>query len=187
MRSESVAPARAAGDIATLLAATPAALGTDHLVCIDGPAGSGKTTLSAALATEVWSARVVHCDEMLAGWGGLSGLAASVSALVTPLAAGGTGRWRRWDWVADGWAEEHEVAPGGLLVLEGVGSWSPEIAHLVSVLAWVEAESEVRLQRGLERDGEQMREHWERWRREEDALHARLRTRDHADVLLVTG
>ena len=167
--------------------AAPPTLGPARLICIDGPAGSGKTTLAEAIASEVDSATVVHCDELLQEWRGLPGLAGTVATLLAPLASAEVGRWRRWDWVADEWAETHEVQPGGLLVLDGVGSWSPEIADLVGVLVWVEAESAQRLTRGLARDGEAMRPQWEQWRLDEDALFARLDTRAHADLLVDTA
>ncbi len=156
-------------------------------MCVDGPAGSGKTTLAGAIADGVPGTQVVHCDELLQGWRGLPGLAATVEALLAPLAAGDAGRWRRWDWLADDWAETHPVRPGGLLVLEGVGCWSPEIAGLVGCLVWVEVDSSLRLARGLERDGEQMRPQWVQWRLDEDELFARQRTRAHADVVVDTA
>lgn len=155
-------------------------------MCIDGPAGSGKTTLSAALAHAVPGAQVVHCDDLLQGWGGLPALAATVAAALAPLTSAQHGQWRRWDWLADSWAETREIAPGGLLVLEGVGSWSPAIAHLVGVLVWVEAASDLRLDRGLARDGEEMRRQWEQWRLDEDDLFARLDTPARADVRVTT-
>ena len=164
----------------------PPTLGAGRLVCVDGPAGSGKTTLAAALAGLVPDAQVVHCDEMLQGWRGLPGLAESVERLVTPMVSGGAGAWRRWDWAADDWAEWHSVAPGGLLVLEGVGSWSPAIAPAVGCLAWVEADSDLRLARGMARDGEAMRPQWLQWRLDEDELFARLGTRGRADVVVAT-
>lgn len=179
-------PREVARNVADRVLAAPPTLGPGRLVCIDGPAGSGKTTLSSGFADVVPGARVVHCDELLEGWHGLPGLAATVAALLAPLASGRAGQWRRWDWLADEWAETHEVVPGGLLVLEGVGSWSPAIADLVGVLVWVEAGSELRLDRGLARDGEPMRAHWEQWRRDEDALHARLDTRAQADLVVDT-
>lgn len=179
-------PLRVARAVADRVLAAPATLGPGRLVCIDGPAGSGKTTLSAALADVVPDAQVVHCDDLLQGWGGLSRLADTVAAMLAPVAAGEVGRWRRWDWLADGWAETHEVVPGGLLVLEGVGSWSPAIADLVGELVWVEAAPDLRLDRGIARDGEDMRGAWEQWRRDEDALFTRLRTRAHADVVVDT-
>ena len=48
----------------------------------------------------------------------IQSLADTVSELLSPLAAGRPGQWRRWDWTGDGWAETHTVEPGGLLVLE---------------------------------------------------------------------
>ncbi len=180
-------PDRVAIEIARELTARPPTLGSGRLVCVDGPAGSGKTTLAGALGAVLPGAEVVHCDELLQGWGGLPGLAATVQRLLEPLADDEPGSWRRWDWLADDWAETHVVRPGGVLVLEGVGSWSPAIAPLVGRLVWVETDPAVRLRRGLARDGEQMRPQWEQWRLDEDALFARLGTRARADVLVDTA
>jgi uridine kinase len=179
-------PRTVAIDVAQRVLAAPTTLGPGRLVCIDGPAGSGKTTLAAAVADVVPGTQVVHCDDLLQGWHGLPGLAATVARLVAPLASGAPGEWVRWDWHAHRWAETHAVPSGGLLVVEGVGSWSPEIAEHVGLLVWVEAESRLRLERGLARDGEAMRPLWEQWRRDEDALFARLGTREPADVVVST-
>lgn len=182
-----VDPGEVARRIADRALSGPPTLGPGRLVCIDGPAGSGKTTLAAALLHVVPGAQVVHCDDLLHGWRGLPGLAATVRALLVPLASGEPGRWRRWDWLADDWAESHEVRPGGLLVLEGVGCWSPAISHLVGVLAWVEADPQVRLDRGIERDGEAMRPHLDQWRADESEHFSRTGTRRHADLVVTTG
>ena len=183
-------PGEVARTVAHRVLAAPATLGRGRLVCIDGPAGSGKTTLAAALeaaATDLAEgAYVVHCDELLAGWRGLPGLAATIDDFLAPLAAGRTSHWTRWDWAANGWAESHPVEPGGLLVLEGVGSWSPRIADLVGTLVWVEADLDLRLSRGMARDGEGMRDRWLQWQLDEERLHASLGTRDHADLVMVT-
>jgi dephospho-CoA kinase len=56
-----------------------------------------------------------------------------------------------------------------------------------AVGVWVEADREVRFARGIARDGETYRPHWERWARQEDALFAADRTRDRADVVLDTS
>lgn len=176
----------AAADLLALALTRPATLGAGRLVCVDGPAGSGKTTLAAELATLAPDATVVHTDDLLEGWDGLPGLAAAVSALLAPLAEGRPGAWRRWDWVASAWAETREVSPGGLLVLEGVGSWSPAIAPWVTALAWVEAAYDVRMARGLARDGDAFAPHWEQWARDEAALHRHSGTREVADLVLIT-
>ena len=71
--------------------------------------------------------------------------------------------------------------------MEGVGCGARVIRPRLSALAWLEADRETRMRRGLERDGEAYRPHWERWSRQEGAHFAREATRDHADLVLDTG
>ncbi|MGN6250944.1 MAG: uridine kinase family protein [Marmoricola sp.] len=165
-----------------LAASRPPTLGAGRLVCVDGPAGAGKTTLAAALA-EASGAPVLHVDDLLEGWTGLDTARAQLTAVLAALAQGRTARWRRWDWEADHWAEEHRLAPAPLFVVEGVGSARRAWAASTTVLVWVEASPAVRLRRGLARDGEGARAHWERWRDEEAALFAAEGTRARADVV----
>jgi uridine kinase len=173
-------------DVLDLALSRPPTLGAGRLICVDGLAGSGKTTLARALAARAPEAVVIGTDEMLEGWRGLPGLSASVEALLRPLAAGRDGHWRRWDWLADGWAETRTVSPGPLLVLEGVGSAAASYRDLVTALVWVEAPLAVRLARWLDRDGEEMRPHWDDWLADEAELHAREDTRAWADLVVRT-
>ena len=76
------------------------------------------------------------------------------------------------------------MEPAPLLVLEGVGSGASRFADLVTVLVWIEAGHDVRLERGLARDGEAFAPHWERWAADEAVLFARERTRERAHVVL---
>ncbi|MDQ6526591.1 4-amino-4-deoxy-L-arabinose transferase [Nocardioides sp. LHD-245] len=164
----------------------PPTLGTGRLICVDGLAGSGKTTLARALAALAPEAVVLGTDEMLEGWRGLPGLGGSIEALLRPLAAARPGHWRRWDWYADRWDGTQTVTPGPLLVLEGVGSAASAYDDLVTLLVWVEADLDVRLARWLERDGEDMRPHWAAWLADEEALHRRENTRARADLVVRT-
>jgi len=52
------------------------------------------------------------------------------------------------------------------------------------VLVWVEVDDELRLARGLERDGAEMQEHWRTFMGDERALFARDRTRERADIVV---
>ena len=179
-------PSDDARAVLELTLARPATLGRGRLVCVDGPTGSGKTTLASGLQELSPGAAVVHSDELLEGWDGLPALAASVRGLLEPLARDEPGTWRRWDWHAGEWAETREVAPGGLLVLEGVGSWSPYVAPWVTTLVWMDAPHDVRMRRGIDRDGEAFAPYWEQWARDEAAVFARDRTRVHADMVIST-
>ncbi|HET7357644.1 MAG TPA: 4-amino-4-deoxy-L-arabinose transferase [Nocardioidaceae bacterium] len=173
--------------LAAALARPPRLPGT-RLVCVDGPAGSGKTTLAAVLANlaaQHGSVDVLHMDDMLEGWRGLPGVLPRVAAdLVDPLRSGRPGRYRRYDWAAGRFAETHTVGPVDVLVLEGVGSGGSAYDDAITTLVWVEVPRDLRLARGVERDGEQVRAHWLTWMQDEDAVHARERTRERADILV---
>ena len=181
----------AAEVIESVLAHAPT-LGRGRLVCVDGPAGSGKTTLGAALrraARDLLAAdgtvALVHMDNVYAGWGGLeTGMATVTTSVVEPLRHGRPGRYRRFDWHAMAFAEEHVVNPVDVLVVEGVGSGAAAYDDAITCLVWVETPADVRLDRGLARDGERLRNHWLVWREAEDAMFARERTRDRADVVV---
>lgn len=148
------------------------------LICIDGPAGSGKTTLAASVG-----APVVHMDDLYQGWSGLEAGIRQAQTMADARAAGTPAGYRRYDWLTGDWAEWVEVPTTGLLVLEGCGAGS---VRADALLVWIQAPREVRLERSLARDGEAMRDHLLRWQDDEAALFARDRTRDRAEIRLTT-
>ncbi|GAA4750716.1 AAA family ATPase [Nocardioides endophyticus] len=169
-----------------LLQARPPAYGGGRLLCIDGPSGSGKTTLAAQVAEHESGARVVHMDDLFEGWGGLPTVDAQLDGLLRPIAEGGPGHYRRYDWHLGSYAETVTVEPAPLLVLEGVGSGSLVVADLVTVLVWVEAARDVRMRRGIERDGEAFAPYWEAWAVAEQEHFDRHGTRERADLVVST-
>jgi uridine kinase len=173
-----------AEQVLQLVLGRPATLGEGRLLCVDGPAGSGKTTLAAEVAALHAGAAVLHMDDLYEGWGGLDRLGDQLESLLRPLAAGFSGSYRRWDWPGNAWAETVLVPPAPLVVLEGVGSGAAAHADLTTVLVWVEVPFELRMQRGLQRDGAAVAEHWRRWASDEQELFARERTRERADLVL---
>lgn len=162
----------------------PATLGSGRLVCLDGPAGSGKTTLAAALLDLEPRGRVVHMDDLYAGWSGMRAGADQLGPLLCALADDRPGTYRRYDWHAAAYAGPVVLDPSPLLVVEGVGSGASAVADLVTVLAWVWVPADLRLARGIERDGEGLREQWDAWMHDEADLFARERTEERADVLV---
>jgi energy-coupling factor transporter ATP-binding protein EcfA2 len=178
-------------DLARSIASSTPTLGRSRLVCIDGPAGSGKTTLAGQLRDALqkrsgWQVQVLHMDDFYRGWTGLDDeLTGRIEAQVlAALRRQLPARYQRYDWERAAFTEWHDVPVGPALILEGVGSGAIRFADSTTLLMWVEAPAEVRLARGVSRDGEPLREEWVRWMRLEAAFAATNRTRERADILL---
>jgi uridine kinase len=176
-------PSDVAAVVLEVAAAKPATLGTGRLVCVDGPAGAGKTTLGAELARRT-GAQLIHGDDLMEGWRGLDAVGRQLAAMVPPLAEGRPGAYQHFDWQHHRYDRSVPVPPAPWLVVEGVGSGAAAIAAYITVLVWVEAEEELRLARGLERDGEAVQGQWRQFVLDERELFAREGTRDRADVLV---
>lgn len=174
------------GALAARVAAAPPRLGGVRLVCVDGPAGSGKTTLAAALAGALGGAPVLHLDDLYEGWSGLdSDLTARLEdQVLRPLEQERPGHWQRYDWEAGRFAEWHDLPVPEHLVLEGCGAGARAVAARASLLVVVEAPADLRLERGLARDGAHMRDEWLRWMGLEAVHLAREGTRERADVVV---
>lgn len=156
-------------------------LGDGRLICVDGLAGSGKTTFAGVLAG-LAGCPLIHLDDIYPGWRGLDLVADEVLPLLESLARGELGSYRRWDWAKDRYVETVQVEPVPLLVLEGVGSGQRAWASSITVLVWLDAAQDVRLQRGLERDGAAVRDQWVQWQDDERDLLAREHTDVRADL-----
>lgn len=161
--------------------------GATKVVAIDGPSGAGKTDFAAALVEQFPSAHILHMDDMYPGWDGLEqGVADLHDQVLAPIARGERAAYRRWDWEHERYAEWHNLPATNLLIVDGVGSGSAPGAELESVLIWLEADRDVRFDRGIERDGESYLPHWQRWAAQEETLFAVDGTRDRADLVVDT-
>lgn len=176
-------PSDVAATVVALASGREPAAGGTRLICIDGPAGSGKTTLAAEVAART-GAPVVHGDDLMSGWRGLDAVGRQLAAVVRDLAAGRDAAYDHFDWHADRYVRRVPVPAAPWLVVEGVGSGARAAAWACTVLAWVEADDALRLERGLARDGEEVREHWLQFVEDERALFAAEGTRARADVLV---
>lgn len=163
-----------------------------RILGIDGPSGAGKTRFADAVAVELLRntgtrPQVVHMDDIYPGWTGLAEAVDVVAELVLePLFHGREAAFRRWDWALSKRTELVHVPPANWIILEGVGSGSRRCRPYLTALAWLEADHAVRMARGLQRDGDAFRPHWEQWSKQEDALFAAEGTRAHATIHIQT-
>ena len=104
--------------------------------------------------------------------------------VLEPILADQPGRYQRYDWETDAPAEWHDVPVGGTLIVEGVSSTRRELGTYWDVAIWVEAPYDVRLRRGVARDGEALRARWtDVWMPEEAEYVAAERPDLRADVV----
>jgi uridine kinase len=156
-------------------------------VAVDGRSGAGKTQLAAELSAELGAA-VVSLEDLYGGWDGLDrGIGLLVSEVLEPLAAGRAVQVPQYDWVARTWDEPVVLEPPEVLIVEGAGAGARRAAVFESLLVWLDAPTAVRKQRALDRDGETFAPHWDQWAAQEDAMLARERTPERADLVLRTG
>jgi len=168
-------------DLVARLRESPARAGSTRVLAVDGRGGSGKTMLADRLAS-LLDAPVVHMDDLFPGWDGLAAAAPILRRWVLePLARGEPARYRRYDWLRDSYNGWVDVPPSDTLVVEGCGCGSRLAAPYLSLLLWIDAPRTVRFDRGMRRDGETFRPHWERWALQEDALFAAEGTRERSD------
>jgi hypothetical protein len=174
--------------VAAEILARPARLGTVRLVAVDGPAGAGKTTfagrLAAALRSSGAGVAVVHTDDLLDGWGDLVTFWPRLAEwILDPLRRGVAGAYRRYDWVAGGFETRWRQVPvSDVLILEGVSAGRAAVRAELTMLVWVWAPPELRLDRILTRDGAEIRAELLAWMGAEAAHFAEDRPAEHADL-----
>lgn len=143
------------------------------MIAIDGCGGSGKSTCARRLQQHAAAVTLVEMDSFFRpsaerpdGAGAAKPIAGDydwerlVTQVLDPLRANRPGRYQRYDWPQDMLAEFCTVPIGGVVIVEGVYSTLPAIADCYDVRVWVEAPPQLRLARGIARDGEAARVRW---------------------------
>jgi hypothetical protein len=158
-----------------------------RIIGVDGPQGSGKSTLAARISARI-GAPLVQMDDFVS-WVDLVGWWPRLEAQVlNPLLSGVDASYQVRDWEndefgtsLDGWKT---VKWSPVVVLEGLTCTRAAIADRLAYRIWVEAPDEVRLRRGLERDGDTHRDLWLGSMITERRFFTHDATRTRADLLV---
>lgn len=134
------------------------------LVTIDGPAGSGKTTLAGQLENllraEGRSVVTIHADDLYNGW--KDALSESLTQLLANqllpgIATGKAFHLPRFDWFLQKYSSSISHPPSAIFIFEGVGSGQRVTRAATALSIWIDIPDELGLRRALERDGESLR------------------------------
>lgn len=154
------------------------------VIAVDGPGGAGKSTLARRIADCLGRAEIVPTDDFASWEDPVGWWPRLLEEVLEPLEAGLPISYLPYDWREHRLGERRQLRDEPFLVLEGVSSGRQEFLPHLDFVIWVETPREERLRRGLERDGEEMRQQWLEWMAEEDRYTAEQRVRERADVLV---
>ncbi|MFI9204317.1 uridine kinase [Streptomyces sp. NPDC053048] len=171
--------------LARRLRALPPSVGPVRLVAVDGHAGSGKTTFSERLAAALGGAPVLHLDDLatheeLFEWTGRL-----EEWVLAPFARGEAARYRAYDWVTRRFGAEHELPAAPVVLVEGVGAGRRAVRPHLACLLWMELTNEGSWERGQLRDGPELTEFWDGWKRAERAHFTTDPSRPYAELLVL--
>jgi uridine kinase len=174
-------------DVLAEIALHPAVNGV-RLVGVDGPGGAGKSTVARLLAARVGAPRLEIDDflswpEFVDGW-----WPRFEREALLPLLNGHDARYQVRDWEGDEFGtgvKDWRTTPWApLIVVEGIGCTRRVVAGRLAYRIWVDAPEDLRLQRGVRRDGESHRHLWTDWQVREREFFAADGTRERADLIV---
>jgi uridine kinase len=171
--------------------------GPNLLVGIDGPGGSGKTTLAATLAGLLDGATLVHGDDFYRlmpeherrqldprqGYERYFDWQRLRDQVLIPLRAGRATRYQSFDWLTGQLGPWHEIGTGATVIVEGVYAARPELTSYYHLTAYVDTPRDICLQRVRGR-GENSEEWITRWRAAEDFYLGTTRPRSRVHLVV---
>ncbi len=125
------------------------------VITIDGPAGSGKTTLAKELSSSLDSCYTIHMDDLYEGWDSTLNLKLTdkLKTILSCLLNENRINFLPFDWVESRFASEVDLPTTKYLIIEGVGSGQIAIRDFVSLSLWIEVLPDLGLERVIKRDG----------------------------------
>lgn len=142
------------------------------LIAIEGFGGSGKTTLATQLAAALGGAYVIAIDDFIikeklaeTGWdNGAFDRGRLEQQVLIPATTGQPIYYQQLEWATNTLSRPTEVPPVAYVIVEGISSYYPTIAHYYNYKIWVDTPMETAQQRGHARDGaNENAAMWELW------------------------
>src|SRR3954452_20843011 len=157
-----------------------------RLVGIDGCGGAGKTTFAqrlTAAADNNWP--VIHTDDFATHDEPLEWWPRMLAQVIDPVSRNQPATFHPYDWVRRRPSDQQTtVMPADVVLIEGVGAtrkaWRDRLARRI----WIDTDSDLRLRRGLDRDGDELADFWRDWRIAEDRYVADEQPQQHADLVI---
>ena len=156
-----------------------------RFVGIDGCGGAGKTTFAERLVRHGRGWPIVHTDDFATHDEFLDWWPRLLADVIEPMSQHKPATFRPYDWVNHRPGATTTIEPADVVVIEGVGAtrqaWRDRLAWAI----WIDTDRDLRLQRGLARDGEHLVDFWREWRLAEDRYVAEENPPAYADLVVM--
>ncbi len=166
------------------------------LIAIGGFGGSGKSTLAEILRERLSSVTVVSMDDFIVkekildpSWDkGAFDRARLEQQVLKPMSQRRTARYQKLLWDSNTLSEHIEIPKSDILIVEGISSYHPDIAHYYNFKIWVETPIQIARERGRARDGDnENAQHWDLWAENDLAYQERFHPDQSADFIFKNG
>jgi len=157
------------------------------LVTIDGPTGSGKTTLASLIESSLITAGekvyTIHMDDLYDGWEDALSypLRDRILAIIKEANESSQITVPQYNWEQAAFGEPLTISTPETLILEGVGSGQSAVRELADISLWLDCPSEIALSRAIARDGVELSELLKSWQSQEAAHFLLEKTESAAD------
>lgn len=161
------------------------------VVAIDGGSGAGKTSLAHYVARELDHVTIISTNDFLMP---LAQQQNDVGAeldwrrlkdqVLIPLAKSKPIKYWRYDPTEPTTQQWVDVVPNGIVVIEGAYSTRLELAPYYDVKMWVEAPMRIRLERMVQKDGDNTRDYWSAYLPNEVAYMETYLPQQYADIVI---
>ena len=128
------------------------------MIGIDGYGGAGKSTFARKIQNSLPDTQIVQMDDFYNGkhiiWQRVG------EEVLEPLSRNENAKFQIYEWHSEKLGEWREIKIGGIVMIEGILSFKPDLAEFYDYKIWIDCPREIRLNRGIVRDGEQWRDKW---------------------------
>ena len=159
--------------------------GQTKIIVIDGPAGSGKTTLAKSLSGLLENCPIIHLDEIYEGWENALSPKTSqdlVEWIINPLLENNLIEYIKYDWNLEQRIEKVVINNSKVIIIEGVGSSSFQVSKHASLKLWIEVNKETGINRVLTRDGLHIQEQMKTWQSQESKFFIENNSKENSDI-----
>jgi len=151
------------------------------IIGIDGLGGSGKSTFAKELIDSLSNTEIVHMDDfykpetLRRGSNSISEIGAFFnwrkleSKVLIPFTNNLEISFQKYDWPSDSLKNWQNISEESNIIVEGVYSTRKELSKYYDFKIWINCLPEIRLARGIKRDGIEIKEYWQNvWMKQEN-------------------